>query len=307
MPKEVKPKKHVGIELNKTKGQHLLKNPLILQAIAQKAAIKSTDVVLEIGPGTGNLTVRLLEQAKKVIAVEVDPRMVVELTKRVQGTEYQNKLQIIHGDFLKVELPFFDVCVANVPYAISSPLVFKLLAHRPLFRCAVLMFQREFALRLVAKPGDELYCRLSVNTQLLSKCDHLMKVGKNNFRPPPKVESSVVRIEPRNPPPPVNFVEWDGLVRLCFSRKNKTLGAIFRQGTTVELLEQNYRTWKALQSQEMTDASQAGKQEDLQHVKETVVRVLEQGEYDEKRSSKLDIDDFLRLLATFNENGIHFS
>ena len=80
------------------------------------------------------------------------------------------------------------------------------------------MFQREFALRLVAQPGDELYCRLSVNTQLLAKVTHVMKVGRNNFRPPPKVESSVVRIEPLNPPPPINFQEWDGLVRLAFQR-----------------------------------------------------------------------------------------
>lgn len=65
----------------------------------------------------------------------------------------------------------------------------------------------------VCRPGDELYCRLSVNTQLLAKVDQLMKVGRNNFRPPPKVESRVVRIEPRVPPPPVNFLEWDGLVR----------------------------------------------------------------------------------------------
>ena len=131
-------------------------------------------------------------------------------------------MQIIHGDFLKVELPYFDVCVANVPYQISSPLTFKLLAHRPLFRCAVLMFQREFAMRLVAKCGTPLYCRLSLNTQLLSKVDHLIKVSKNSFRPPPKVESSVVRIEPKSPPPPVNFLEWDGMVRLCFSRKVRT-------------------------------------------------------------------------------------
>ena len=73
------------------------------------------------------------------------------------------------------------------------------------FRCAVLMFQREFAQRLVAKPGDKLFCRLSVNTQLLAKVEHLMKVGKNNFRPPPKVDASVVRIEPKIPPPPINF------------------------------------------------------------------------------------------------------
>jgi len=75
-----------------------------------------------------------------------------------------------------MELPYFDVCVANLPYQISSPFVFKLLAHRPQFHAAVLMFQREFALRLVARPGDALYCRLSANTQLLSKVTHVMKV-----------------------------------------------------------------------------------------------------------------------------------
>lgn len=84
------------------------------------------------------------------------------------------------------------VNVLNIIYVfsyfqISSPFVFKLLLHRPIFRCAVLMFQQEFAQRLIAKPGDKLYCRLSANVQLLAKVDHLMKVGKNNFRPPPKV------------------------------------------------------------------------------------------------------------------------
>ena len=111
------------------------------------------------------------------MACEVDPRMVAELQKRVQGTSLQPKLHIMVGDVLKTELPFFDVCVANLPYQISSPFVFKLLLHRPMFRCALLMFQREFAERLVAKPGDKLYCRLSVNTQLLAKVDHVLKVS----------------------------------------------------------------------------------------------------------------------------------
>jgi len=138
------------------------------------------------------------------------------------------------------------------------------------------MFQREFALRLVAQPGDELYCRLSVNTQLLAKVTHVMKVGKNNFRPPPKVESSVVRIEPLNPPPPINFQvrhrrttgavrgqpwcstgcagpharrgqqEWDGLVRIAFQRKHKTLSANFKTSTVLEMFEQNYKTYCAV-------------------------------------------------------------
>lgn len=109
------------------------------------------------------------------------------------------------------------------------------------YRCAILMFQREFAERLVAKPGDKLYCRLSINTQLLARVDLLMKVGKNNFRPPPKVESNVVRIEPRNPPPPINYQEWDGLTRIAFVRKNKTLSAAFKQTTVLTMLEKNYK------------------------------------------------------------------
>jgi len=104
----------------------------------EKAALRGTDVVLEIGPGTGNMTVRMLERAKKVIACEIDTRLAAELQKRVQGTPLQPKLQVLIGDFLKAELPFFDLCIANVPYQISSPLIFKLLLHRPLFRCAVL-------------------------------------------------------------------------------------------------------------------------------------------------------------------------
>ena len=162
--------------------------------------------MLEIGPGTGNLTEKLLQKVKKVIAMEIDPRMVQELHKRFMGGPYASKLQIIQGDCIKNDLPYFNVCVANVPYAISSALTFKLLRHREkAFRCAVLMFQREFALRLVAKPNTHMYCRLSSNTQLLSRVDHLMKISKNSFKPPPKVESSVVRIEPKRPAPEVAF------------------------------------------------------------------------------------------------------
>lgn len=84
-----------------------------------KAALQPTDTVLEIGPGTGNMTIKLLEKVKKVVACEVDPRMVAELQKRVQGTHFQNKLEIRVGDVLKNELPFFDVCVANMPYQVN--------------------------------------------------------------------------------------------------------------------------------------------------------------------------------------------
>ncbi len=207
-------------------------------------------------------------------------------------------MQVLVGDVIKTELPFFDVCVANVPYQISSPLVFKLLLHRPFFRCAVLMFQREFALRLVAQPGDKLYCRLSINTQLLARVDHLMKVGKNNFRPPPKVESSVVRLEPRNPPPPINFKEWDGLTRMAFVRKNKTLGAVFSQTAALLALKKNYRIHKAMNDEAVP--------EDLD-MKKIVEEVLVEVDFKEKRARSMDIDDFMKLLHAFNKNGIHFA
>lgn len=237
---------HRGFDFKKTHGQHILRNPLVVSSIVTKAGVKSTDIVLEVGPGTGNLTVRLLDAAKKVLAYEVDPRMVVETYKRVQGSAAEHRLKLVQGDVLKQDLPYFDICVANTPYQISSPLVFRLLAHRPMFRAAVLMFQREFALRLTAKPGDSLYCRLTVNTQLLARVSHLMKVARNNFRPPPKVDSSVVRIEPRNPPPRVNFLEWDGMLRICFQRKHRMLRAIFTQKSVLRALENFKKAREAL-------------------------------------------------------------
>lgn len=157
----------------------------------------------------------------------------------------QKKLEIILGDFIKADLPYFDVCISNTPYQISSPLVFKLLSHRPIIRTAVLMFQREFALRLTAAPGSGMWCRLAANVQLFARVEHIMKVGKGNFRPPPQVESSVVRMSPRDPPPPVRFEEFDGLNRIIFSRANKVVRANFGAKGVKELLERNYRTWCA--------------------------------------------------------------
>ncbi|KAH9644566.1 hypothetical protein HF086_009141 [Spodoptera exigua] len=239
-----------GIQFNKDFGQHILKNPLIITSMLDKAGLTPTDIALEIGPGTGNMTVKLLDRVKKVVACEIDTRLVAELQKRVQGTPYQAKLQIIVGDVLKTELPFFNICVANVPYQISSPLVFKLLQHRPF------------------------------------------------FRPPPKVESSVVRIEPRNPPPPINFIEWDGLTRIAFVRKNKTLAAVFKHGTTMAVLEKNYRVHCSLHNKEIPENFD---------IKEKVQEILTKSETDQMRARMMDIDDFMKVLHAFNSEGIHFA
>jgi len=129
---------------------------------------------------------------------------------------------------------------------ISSPLTFKLLALSPAPRTCILTFQLEFAQRLFAQPGSALYSRLSVNTQMWATVTHIMKIGKNNFRPPPAVESSVVRLVPKRPRPQISWDEWDGLLRVCFVRKNRMLKAGFLGTSTVmEMLEANYRTWCA--------------------------------------------------------------
>ena len=176
------------------------------------------------------------------------------LTRRPE----QKKLEIILGDFIKADLPYFDVCISNTPYQISSPLVFKLLSHRPIIRTAVLMFQREFALRLTAAPGSGMWCRLAANVQLFARVEHIMKVGKGNFRPPPQVESSVVRMSPRDPPPPVRFEEFDGLNRIIFSRANKVVRANFGAKGVKELLERNYRTWCAENGRVSGQSSKGG-------------------------------------------------
>ncbi|KAM5538831.1 hypothetical protein V8D89_007553 [Ganoderma adspersum] len=279
-------------------GQHILKNPQTAQSIVDLASLRPTDKVLEVGPGTGNLTVRILEKAKHVTAVEMDPRMAAELTKRVQGKPEQRKLEIMIGDFVKATLPYFDVCISNTPYQISSPLVFRLLSHRPLFRVAILMFQREFATRLVAQPGTALWSRLSANVQLYAKVDLVMNVSKNNFRPPPKVESSVVRVVPRDPPPPVEFGEFDGLGRIVFGRRNKIVHANFMAKGVMEMLESNWKTWASVNSVIVEDGLD---------FKKKVEEVLEETGFAESRAAKMDINDLLKLLSAFHDAGIHFA
>ncbi|KAK9462620.1 S-adenosyl-L-methionine-dependent methyltransferase [Lipomyces oligophaga] len=285
-------------KMNTGLGQHMLKNPLIAQGIVDKADIKPSDVVLEVGPGTGNLTMKILEKARKVIAVEMDPRMAAEVTKRAMGKPEQKKLEVILGDVIKADLPYFDICISNTPYQISSPLVFKLLNLPRPPRISVLMFQREFALRLVARPGDELYCRLSANVQMWATVTHVMKVGKNNFRPPPQVESSVVKIEPKNPRPPISFEEWDGLLRVCFVRKNRTISAGFKSSAVTDILRKNYLASCSQKDMMITDDFD---------INAMITEVLQETGMAEKRASKCDEADFLKLLYSFHQVNIHFA
>lgn len=152
------------------------------------------------------------------------------------------------------------------------------------------MFQREFAMRLFAKPGDKLYSRLSVNAQMWAHISHIMKVGKNNFKPPPAVESSVIRLVPKNPRPQISYEEWDGLLRVCFVRKNKTLRASFFGTTSVmDMLESNYRIWCAQNDVVVEDGPVVEGEGDLMAVEE---RANEGEEEDEEEwDGFMDVDE----------------
>jgi 18S rRNA (adenine1779-N6/adenine1780-N6)-dimethyltransferase len=145
-------------------------------------------------------------------------------------------------------------------------------------------------MRLFARPGDKLYSRLSVNAQMWAKIDHIMKVGRNNFNPPPQVESSVVRITPIVPRPAISFDEWDGLLRICFVRKNKTLSSSFVGTTSVmDLLERNYRTWCAQNDIVLDDGPvEAGDE-------------MEVEEHEEEWGGIMDVDDEDDLPEFFKE------
>ncbi|KAL2757920.1 hypothetical protein ACRALDRAFT_1047840 [Sodiomyces alcalophilus JCM 7366] len=303
-----KPQKSNTIfKFNTNVGQHILRNPGVSDAIVAKADLKPTDTVLEIGPGTGNLTVRILETARKLIAIEFDPRMAAEVTKRVQGKPEQRKLDVMLGDAIKVEWAPFDVLISNTPYQISSPLVFKMLSMPKPPRQAILMFQLEFGQRLVAKPGDKLYGRLSVNANFWATCSHVMKVSKANFKPPPQVDSCVVRIVPKqgNERPNISFEEFDGLLRICFNRKNRTMRASWL-GTkeVLAMLEKNYRIWAAMNNVPLDDSL---KTKVAALVRQKIEKALESTGLTEKRARQCDETDFLKLLHALNSEGIHFA
>lgn len=296
-----------GIRFNKTKGQHILKNPLVVTGLVDKAGVKPTDIVLEIGSGTGNLTVKLLEKAKKVYAFEVDPRMVAELQKRVMNTPHRSKLEILVGDAIKARAwPKFDLCVANLPYQISSPFIQRLIQSGRGFRAAVVMVQKEFADRLVAKPGDKVYCRLSMASQFHFKIAQLMRISRKNFRPPPRVDSAVVRIEPRHPIPPITYNEWDGILRLIFARKNKTVAANFSGKAVASHLRKSYLNACAARGNTPTPSTIASEIDGVTAMEEKLMNILQASNFDRRRGRTLDEDDLLRLLLAFKKEGITF-
>ncbi|MFQ5800174.1 MAG: 16S rRNA (adenine(1518)-N(6)/adenine(1519)-N(6))-dimethyltransferase RsmA [Candidatus Hydrothermarchaeales archaeon] len=205
------------ISPNKIQGQNFLVDEGVARREVEAAHIKSSDVVLEVGPGLGALTEHLLKKGCRVIAIEKDPSFVKVLKDRFISKD----LEIINADVLKMDLPEFDVVVSNIPYVISSPLTFKLLKHG--FSRGVLTYQEEFAARLVAKPGGPDYSRLSVAAYYYTETEILETIPPHAFYPQPKVRSAVVRLTPRPPTFEVDEDRFFRLVRGMFTVKRKTV------------------------------------------------------------------------------------
>ena len=210
---------------NKRLGQHFLIDHNIVRKIVAAADLTPEQTVLEIGPGRGVLTEALSHAARRVVAIEIDPEL-----HRLLGThrEQWKNVDLICADALAYPLetlPVGTVVVANLPYYISTALLFRLLEHRRRFPRQVLMLQNEVADRLVAKAGDEEYGVLSVMTQYGAEVTKAFKVSAHCFRPRPEVGSAVVVLQPRRQAllPTEEEPVFSALVKAAFAHRRKTL------------------------------------------------------------------------------------
>lgn len=235
--------------------QHWLRSEQALDSIVTAADLQPSDRILEIGPGTGILTRRLLSAVQALLAVEIDRDLCQLLVKKLGSIE---NFLLLQGDFLTLDVdsqltafPKFqkpNKVVANIPYNITGPILEKLLgtiAHpspEP-FDLIVLLVQKEVAQRLYAKAGSRAFGALSVRVQYVAECELICDVPAKAFSPPPKVDSAVVRLRPRLVNPPAdNPKQLETLVKVGFSSKRKmlrnNLQSLLERDNLTHLLEQ---------------------------------------------------------------------
>jgi 16S rRNA (adenine1518-N6/adenine1519-N6)-dimethyltransferase len=212
-----------GIGGNPDADQHFLVDDRVLDRLPTYATDAGFDLstVLEIGGGTGGLTDRLLALADDVVVVERDPRLVAFLREEFATACETDRLTVLEGDALAVDLPPFSASVSNLPYGVSSEITFRLLPTR---RPMVATFQREFAERMAADPGTPEYGRLSVTAGHYADIEVVETIPPAAFAPPPAVESAVVRARPRAPgyevPDDEFFMRF---LRAVFTQRRKTM------------------------------------------------------------------------------------
>jgi 16S rRNA (adenine1518-N6/adenine1519-N6)-dimethyltransferase len=213
-------------------GQHFLSRKSILDRIARAACGDECSLAIEIGPGKGALTASLLQVAAKVTAVEVDPYLVHYLRQKFSLDIEAGRLTILEGDVLKTDLAMLlsegggrGAIAGNLPYYITSPILERVFSLEGRWDRAVFLMQAEVAARLAAAPGTRAYGYLSVLTQIHARPEILFEVPRTSFHPPPKVDSAVICLEPRESaewvlPDPAGFLRF---ASGCFRQKRKTL------------------------------------------------------------------------------------
>ena len=217
-----------GLTPRKRWGQHFLIDRNILNKVIRTAELEKGDVVVEVGPGLGEMTHVLAGQVKKVIAVEIDSKLVEILRKKTSGSA---NVEIIEQDILKVNFTQLHKqegqrlkVVANLPYQISTPLLFRFIESREVFLTLTLMLQREVAERIVAPPGGKAYSPLSVFVQSVSDLSIRFFIKPSAFFPTPKVESAVIHmVWKENPMVGLEDGWFKEVVRSCFGYRRKRL------------------------------------------------------------------------------------
>lgn len=226
-------------------GQNFLHDQNVLDRIVAAAALRQGDRILEIGPGPGALTTRLLASGLSVLAVEIDRDLAAALEAR-----NEQMLEVKTGDVLRfdwaelLQNPPYKL-IANLPYNISSQILFKVLEHKEAFSCLVLMFQKEVGERLVATQGSRNYGILSVLMQTWFEVEKVIKVSPGAFSPPPKVDSVVLRMMPLSRPRVAlpDDVIYRKLVKSAFAQRRKTLrNSLLGSGWQAEQIDQALAT-----------------------------------------------------------------
>ncbi|HUQ57984.1 16S rRNA (adenine(1518)-N(6)/adenine(1519)-N(6))-dimethyltransferase RsmA [Lentzea sp.] len=228
----------LNIRPTKKLGQNFVHDPNTVRKIVAAAGLTEDDVVLEVGPGLGSLTLALLPNAKQVVAVEIDPPLAHRLPQTVQEHDPENagKLQVVLKDAMKVtqeDLPAHPTAiVANLPYNIAVPVVLHLLHELPSLKKGLVMVQAEVADRMAAKPGSKIYGVPSVKLAWYAEARKAGAVGKNVFWPAPNVDSGLVAFQRHEKPlSTVDRKKLFKIVDAAFAQRRKTLRAALK-GTT---------------------------------------------------------------------------
>ncbi len=203
-------------------GQNFLINKKILYKISKIIKPKKKHFLLEIGSGIGNLTKKILKYSKNIIAIEIDKYLIKKTPKKIK-----KKIKILNKNILKINFKKISKkklrIYGNIPYYITSKILFKLLNNIKYIKDIHLMVQQELAISLISKPKDKKYCKLSVIFQIYFKIKIIKNINKNNFFPKPKINSSLIKLIPKKKFKKKKFKILNHILNNCFKRKNKKL------------------------------------------------------------------------------------